>query len=91
VGSRHVRLDSSRHAGRPAAPRGTRYLLPAGGGLTIELDVYRGDLAGLVTAEIEFESLQASRAFEAPAWLAEEVTDDPRYKNQSLAVHGLPR
>jgi adenylate cyclase len=68
----------------------TRYLIPAAGGLRIELDVYHEDLAGLVTAEVEFESPEAAAAFSPPAWLDREVTDDPRYKNKRLATHGAP-
>jgi CYTH domain-containing protein len=68
-----------------------RHLVPAGSGLTIELDVYGGHLAGLVTAEVEFGSEDASEAFDPPEWLGPEVTDDPRYKNRALAVDGLPR
>jgi CYTH domain-containing protein len=68
----------------------TRYEVPAGDGLTIELDVYAGDLDGLLTAEIEFPSEQASAAFEPPGWLGAEVTGDERYANQSLALRGPP-
>jgi len=71
--------------------RKTRTYLPAGDGLTVELDVYDGDLAGLVVAEVEFASEQAADAFEPPAWLGTEVTDDPRYKNRALALEGRPR
>ena len=67
-----------------------RYEIPAGDGLTIELDVYAGDLDGLVTAEVEFGSEDAAEAFAAPDWLGPDVTDDPRYKNQRLAVDGAP-
>lgn len=67
-----------------------RHLVPAGSGLTIELDVYAGHLSGLMTAEVEFGSEEESQAFEPPEWLGTEVTDDPRYKNRALAVDGLP-
>jgi adenylate cyclase len=59
-------------------------------GLVIELDVYGGDLAGLVVAEIEFPSEDAARAFTPPPWIGPEVTDDARFKNQRLAVDGRP-
>jgi adenylate cyclase len=68
----------------------TRYLIPAAGGLRIELDVYHEQLAGLVTAEVEFQSRDAAAGFSLPAWLGREVTDDPRYKNKRLATQGLP-
>jgi adenylate cyclase len=68
----------------------TRHLIPLGGDVTIELDVYSGDLDGLLTAEIEFPSLEASDAFTPPAWLGRDVTGDGDYANQALALKGLP-
>jgi adenylate cyclase len=59
-------------------------------GLTIEVDVYAGDLGGLVVAEVEFESEADSAAFAPPSWLGREVTGDGRFKNQRLALDGLP-
>lgn len=66
----------------------TRYEIPAGD-MTIELDVYSGRLAGLMTAEVEFDSVAASETFEPPAWIGTEVTEDERYKNRNLASRGL--
>jgi CYTH domain-containing protein len=63
-----------------------RHFLPLGDSLTVELDVYGGDLAGLVTAEIEFPDEATARAFSPPPWLGEEVTGDAAYANQRLAV-----
>ena len=68
----------------------TRHLVPLGAGVTAELDVYAGEHDGLLTAEIEFESVEASEAFDPPAWLGREVTGDARYANQALALHGRP-
>jgi adenylate cyclase len=68
----------------------TRYEIDAGDGVVIELDVYSGDLDGLVTAEVEFDSEEAAEAFEPPGWLGEDVTEDLRYKNQRLAREGAP-
>jgi CYTH domain-containing protein len=68
----------------------TRYLVELEGGRTAEVDVYEGDLDGLVTAEVEFESEPASEAFAPPEWLGTEVTGDKRYANRALAVEGLP-
>src|SRR5207248_9007952 len=64
--------------------RKVRYRIPAGDGLAYELDVYGGWLSGLMTAEIEFPSLEARAAFRPPSWLGREVTGDPTYKNQAL-------
>lgn len=66
-----------------------RQLIPHDG-VTIELDVYGGSLEGLLVAEVEFESSQDAERFSAPAWFGREVTDVGAFKNQSLAVHGLP-
>lgn len=55
-----------------------------------EVDVYRGALDGLVTAEVEFESEPASETFEPPPWIGREVTGDDRYSNAALALHGVP-
>ncbi len=62
----------------------------ADGDHVIELDVFGGDLDGLVLAEVEFESAEALAAFEPPAWFGREVTDDRRYANVQLALSGLP-
>ena len=56
----------------------------------IELDIYSGKLAGLVVAEVEFDSEEESSHFEPPDWFGEEVTHDERYKNKNLALHGKP-
>jgi adenylate cyclase len=67
----------------------TRHLIEHDGA-TIELDEYHDALAGLVTAEVEFESEEASDAFDPPAWLGREITGDARYANQTLATDGAP-
>jgi adenylate cyclase len=67
-----------------------RYLVALEDGLTAEVDDYAGDLAGLMTAEVEFPSDEASAAFVPRDWLGREVTGDERYANRSLAVHGAP-
>jgi adenylate cyclase len=69
--------------------RKRRHVIPDGD-LNIEVDVYEGDLEGLVVAEIEFPSEEAARDFEAPEWLGEEVTGDERYLNETLATSGRP-
>jgi CYTH domain-containing protein len=65
--------------------RKRRFNVPLAGGLVCEVDVFGGDLAGLVLAEIELPGEDA--AFELPEWLviAREVTDDPAYTNAELA------
>jgi adenylate cyclase len=68
----------------------TRYELPHENG-TIELDIYHGELDGLLSAEMEFSSEEDSDKFSPPEWLSKEVTNDKKYKNQSLALHGIPK
>jgi CYTH domain-containing protein len=67
-----------------------RYVVPAPDALVFEVDVYEEELAGLVVAEVEFPDDDAANAFASPEWLGREVTDDPRWKNQALALHGRP-
>ena len=57
---------------------------------TIELDVYRGRLKGLVVAEVEFDTVAESSCFIPPPWFGRDVTDDDRYKNATLACRGTP-
>ena len=66
-----------------------RYLVPAGS-CEVEVDVFEGELAGMITAEMEFDSEAASDAFAPPDWLGIEVTGDARYANETLATRGLP-
>lgn len=58
--------------------------------LHFDVDVYDGDLEGLAVAEVEFGSVAESEGFDPQPWLGAEVTEDDRYKNRSLALHGVP-
>jgi adenylate cyclase len=49
-----------------------------------EVDVFEGDNAGLVVAEIELED--EAQAVTLPDWVGEEVTHDIRYYNSQLAT-----
>ena len=62
-----------------------RYEVPQGK-LIWEIDVFLSRADGLVLAEIELPS--EDEAFKLPQWIGTEVTDDPRYRNSSLAVAG---
>ena len=66
----------------------TRHIVPLGR-WQVEVDVFEGDLAGLVLAEIELQD--ASEQPPLPAFLGREVTGDPRYLNARLALDGLPQ
>ncbi|MEA4816899.1 MAG: adenylate cyclase [Lachnospiraceae bacterium] len=57
---------------------------------TIELDIYRERLSGLITAEVEFTSIEEAMRFSPPEWFSKEVTNDKRYKNAELSRNGKP-
>jgi adenylate cyclase len=59
----------------------TRHYVRAGNH-TWEIDEFDGANRGLIVAEIELSSPDES--FERPAWLGQEVSDDPRYYNVRL-------
>lgn len=61
----------------------TRYYVPAGNGLTWEIDEFHGVHEGLTVAEIELPAENA--AFSLPAFIGKEVTGDPAYYNSSLS------
>jgi CYTH domain-containing protein len=63
-----------------------RHLLHGEDGSVIELDVFEGALSGLVVVEVEFDDRRGAESFMAPYWFGAEVTDDPAYKNQRLAL-----
>ena len=61
-----------------------RYLIPYKE-YTIELDVFEGDLAPLVLAEVEFSSEEDANSFIAPDWFAEDVTFSKLYHKSYLS------
>ncbi len=65
-----------------------RYEVPAGfDGLMWEVDVFIGDNAPLIVAEIEMPSKGYALDTDAfPRWIGPEVTADARFKNKNLAV-----
>lgn len=62
----------------------SRYVIPLENGLKTELDIFKGCLAGLIIAEVEFSSEEAAGAFVPPAWFGEDVTFDKRYANKNM-------
>lgn len=62
-----------------------RYLIPIEDGLTVELDLFGGDLKPLVLAEVEFPTEEQANAFVPPAWLGRDVTMDHRYHNSVMS------
>lgn len=62
----------------------TRYFIPYEK-YTIELDEFKGELAPLVMAEVEFESIEEANSFKAPKWFKEDVTNNPEYHNSRMS------
>ena len=62
----------------------TRHLLRFSGA-DWTVDVFEGENAGLVVAEIELA--RENQRVTLPPWAGAEVTDDPRYYNSSLTAH----
>ena len=71
----------------------TRYRFPVEGrpDLTAELDLFSGELEGLVILEVEFPSVEEAESFIPPAWFGKEVTNDPAYHNSALSRGADPR
>lgn len=61
-----------------------RYMIPLDS-YTIELDIFDGDLAPLIIAEVEFPTIEEANNFTAPDWFGEDVTYDGRYHNSYLS------
>jgi adenylate cyclase len=62
----------------------TRHILHHDG-FEWEIDVFEGDNAGLVVAEVELPSIDTPLPL--PPWIGTEVSDDLRYYNVSLQKH----
>lgn len=71
----------------------TRYSVvadvPGDGDRCWDVDVFHGDNAGLIIAELE--KGRPGDMFEVPTWCGEEVTDDPRYYNDALSRNPFGR
>lgn len=65
--------------------RKKRYMIPLTDILTIELDVFEGDLAPLVLAEVEFPDEDSASSFIPPVWFGEDVTFSGEYHNSHLS------
>lgn len=70
--------------------RKNRYLIPLKDNLVAELDIYGADLSNFANVEVEFNSTKDAILFTPPDWFGQEVTQNKRYSNASLAKYGLP-
>jgi len=87
---REIKLSSKQFAALWPATAGRRlrklrYEIPWNG-LLIEIDIYQGNLSGLVVAEVEFPDQVSCWRFEPPSWFGREVTGEKRYSNVRLAT-----
>jgi CYTH domain-containing protein len=62
----------------------TRYLVPLAGGLTAEVDIFKGRLLGLQFAEVEFPDIRTAEEFVMPDWFVRDVSGDRRYRNSEI-------
>jgi CYTH domain-containing protein len=62
----------------------TRYCIDHKGHV-FEVDVFEGDNAGLIVAEVELQS--ADEPVALPDWIEREVSHDVRYFNSNLAIN----
>ena len=53
---------------------------------TIELDVFEGELEGLILTEVEFENEDFANNYLAPDWFTLEVTQDPTFHNSNMST-----
>ena len=62
-----------------------RYKIPINNELIVELDVFHGNLEGLVFAEVEFPNIEAAENFDKPDWLGKDLCFDKRFDNTLLS------
>lgn len=70
--------------------RKVRHHLAPVGGFAYGVDVFEGELAGLILAETEFATAEALATCRGPDFAVREVTQDLRYTGGWLAARGLP-
>ena len=55
----------------------------------IEWDVFKGDLEGLMYAEVEFPSKEEAMRFQAPEWFSRELSGETGHSNADLAFQKI--
>lgn len=65
-----------------------RYCIPYQN-YTIELDIFEGDIAPLILAEVEFPTEEEALNFTPPDWFIKDVTHSQLYHNSYLSQYGL--
>lgn len=64
----------------------TRYNVPIDNNI-IELDIYE-NMEGLITAEVEFNTIEDAENFVPPNWFYTELTNKKGFSNRDLAFYG---
>lgn len=72
---------------QPHTPRALSHA-DVGDGRVIELDVFHGQLEGLVMAEIEFSDREQADSFPLPECVLADVTYDEHYHNSYMSRNG---
>jgi CYTH domain-containing protein len=67
-----------------------RHRLHAAAGVSMSVDEFQGELAGLVLAEAECSTDEELAALSSPSFALREVTDEPAYTGAWLVKHGIP-
>lgn len=62
----------------------TRYFIPLND-LTIELDIFEGELKGIIICEVEFKDTESMNNFTPPDWFSTEITLDKKLSNKSMS------
>lgn len=65
-------------------------ILDSYGDYNVYLDLYKNDLLGLFTIEVEFNNEINCHNFKKPDWFGGEITEDVKFSNYNLALHGSP-
>ena len=68
----------------------TRYYIPYKHYI-IEIDVFKGELKGLIYAEVEFNSVAEAMKFKKLKWFFKDVTGIEKYKNTQLSICKNPK
>jgi CYTH domain-containing protein len=71
--------------------RKLRHRLQSLPGVLMLVDVFQGELNGLIMAEAEFKTPDLLTAFPIPDFVVREVTNDPRFTGGHLVKNGLPK
>jgi len=67
----------------------TRYFIDLENNLVAELDIYEGNLNGLLTVEVEFSTEKELLSFSPPKWFGKDISQDKHFKNNCLSKYSI--